>query len=176
MSRKTLLAGAAALMMVPVAAEARTVAFDFETENGVFAVSGELALSDTLNSLGGYDVTGISGTVAGPKGGTIDGLAKGKNLGSYDDTLFTADPVFDGAGLLFDAGPYKYKISSVFNGAGWIYELSSNNPKGGFPAAGTLVAGVPEPSTWVMLGLGFAGLSMVGRRTPRPERFCPAFG
>jgi len=168
MSRKALLAGAAALMIVPMAAQARTVAFSFETDNGVFAVSGELTLSDTLNSLGGYDVTAISGTVAGPKGGTIDGLAKGAK-GSYDDTLFPAGPVFDSAGLLFDAGRYKYEIFSVFNGLSWVYELSSTNPKGRGPAAGTLLAGVPEPSTWLMLGVGFAGLFMVGRRAPRED-------
>jgi hypothetical protein len=38
------------------------------------------------------------------------------------------------------------------------------------------VAGVPEPSTWAMLGLGFAGLAFTGYKRSRRDRLAPALG
>jgi len=37
-------------------------------------------------------------------------------------------------------------------------------------------AAVPEPSTWAMLGLGFAGLALAGYKRSRPDRLAPALG
>jgi hypothetical protein len=38
------------------------------------------------------------------------------------------------------------------------------------------VAGVPEPSTWAMLGIGFAGLALGGYKRSRRDRLAPALG
>jgi PEP-CTERM motif len=38
------------------------------------------------------------------------------------------------------------------------------------------VAGVPEPSTWAMLGMGFAGLALTGYKRSRRDRLAPALG
>ncbi len=38
------------------------------------------------------------------------------------------------------------------------------------------VAGVPEPSTWAMLGIGFAGLALTGYKRSRRDRLAPALG
>jgi hypothetical protein len=38
------------------------------------------------------------------------------------------------------------------------------------------VASVPEPSTWAMLGIGFAGLALTGYRRSRRDRLAPALG
>jgi hypothetical protein len=49
----------------------------------------------------------------------------------------------------------------------------------GFPIQeiGTLsVVATPEPSTWAMLVLGFAGLGLVGRRRQRSARLAPSLG
>jgi hypothetical protein len=40
-----------------------------DAQDAVLAVFAELTISDALNSRGGYDVTGIGGTVVGPHGG-----------------------------------------------------------------------------------------------------------
>ena len=37
-------------------------------------------------------------------------------------------------------------------------------------------AAVPEPSTWAMLGLGFAGLALTGYKRSRRDRLAPALG
>jgi PEP-CTERM motif len=37
-------------------------------------------------------------------------------------------------------------------------------------------AAVPEPSTWTMLGIGFAGLALTGYKRPRRDRLAPALG
>jgi hypothetical protein len=37
-------------------------------------------------------------------------------------------------------------------------------------------AAVPEPSTWAMMGLGFAGLALAGYRRSRRDRLAPALG
>jgi len=37
-------------------------------------------------------------------------------------------------------------------------------------------AAVPEPSTWAMLGLGFAGLGLAGYKRSRRDRLAPALG
>ena len=38
------------------------------------------------------------------------------------------------------------------------------------------VAAVPEPSTWAMLGVGFAGLAFGAYKRPRRDRLAPALG
>jgi len=38
----------------------------------------------------------------------------------------------------------------------------------GSPAISVSITGIPEPATWVMMGLGFAGLAFAGYRSRRP--------
>ena len=110
MVRELLSAAAAALALAPFEAHATTMVFSFET--ATFSVSGDVAVSDTLDSIGGYDVTGISGAVSGPNGGAITTLianptrpaAYGNGSRVYDTVVFSSGPWVDGSGLLFATG------------------------------------------------------------------------
>ncbi len=82
----------------------------------MFSLSGDLPVSDTLNSVGGYDVTGFSGTVSGPNGGAITALVTNPTKpvaydnGSwiFDNVVFPSGPWVDISGILFAAGGYGY--------------------------------------------------------------------
>ncbi len=48
--------------------------FNFTSFDGSFSVSGQLTTSNSLDAVGGYDITGIAGSVVGPNGAAIDSL------------------------------------------------------------------------------------------------------
>jgi len=88
--------------------------------------------------------------------------------------LFTTGAYFDNPGLLFAAGGYAYNLFSE----GSTYFLSSYDSEGSyFPGetVGSVVVSIPEPATWLMMGLGFAVLGLDGRRASR-EAGRAAFG
>jgi PEP-CTERM motif len=165
-----------AVGLVPAGANAATYAFDFSTTDSVFTATATITTPDTVDAIGGFDVLSISGAISGPNGGTIalepnssQPFPDYNGAFLYDNVFFpTATLEVDGNGILFSAGGYDYNLYSV----GPTYYLSSTNPAGNFdlgepvafgdPAPTAAVA--PEPSTWVLLLLGFAGLYFAGRR------------
>jgi PEP-CTERM motif-containing protein len=168
----------AASALLPAGADAATYSFDFSTVDSVFTVAATLTTADTLNADGGYDVLSLSGTLSGPGGGAISLIANPTQPSPaatayfmYDNIYFPGGvPKVDAYGILFAAGGYDYELYSTGPEA---YYLSSTNPAGGYvpgeavtfgdPAA-VSVAAVPEPSTWVLALLGFAGLALFARR------------
>jgi hypothetical protein len=180
MKRSLTMAFAAFLAAAPLTARASTMEFSFETDG--FVISGVLTASDTLNSAGGYDITGISGNVSSQGGGAITGLIakpgqpapSTDSTGSwnYDDVVFGSGPAFDLYGVLFDAGAGadSYSYNLYFDGT--VAYLSTRNPAGNFwGEAGELtLSAVPEPATWLMIGIGFAALGAAGRRVRNRDR------
>jgi hypothetical protein len=97
-----------------------------------------------------------------------------------DNFYFTNDNLFDAsgvpfvtnAGFLFDAGGFLFNVYSVANGAAYDYYIATNQFGGNYENdpmfnPGTLIehttiAAVPELSTWIMMILGFAGISLAG--------------
>ena len=75
------------------------------------------------------------------------------------------------------AGPLSFDIAGITtadfvnNSAGFMAAIDALGPAGTGEIAGTgTVMSTPEPSTWVMMMLGFAGLGFVGyRRTHKPR-------
>jgi hypothetical protein len=176
------LSGLGLLGTLPAQANTYGVAFD----GANFDLNAVITTLSTPDSLGGYDITNIQGSVtalnAGVTGGTITGLAPNplpsgtppaqgtyydsNGLGwNYDDVLFTnGQPVFDNNGPLFsfqtsggiDILANLYSVGSQFY-------LSVDNPTGlwnpGDP--GTLqVSATPVPAALPLFatGLGAAGL------------------
>lgn len=180
MYRKLLWAAAAVAALVPIAAQAGTMAFSFETDDATFSVSGTVTVSNNLNSAGGYDVTAIKGTVTetGLSSDTITGLLANPTQPSwytngswiYDNVVFSTGAWVDNNGLLFTAGLYDYNFYS----SGPIYYLSSFNPDANYNPGKVVdrisVAAIPEPATWLMMALGFVVLGAGGRRASRGDR------
>jgi len=176
MYRKLMWTAVAVLSLAPFEAQATTLPFRFETQNAQFTVTGELTISDALDSAGGY-VTGVSETESGPNGRAITGLvtnpsapfAYGDGSWVYDNVVFPSGPWVDASGILFAAGGHDYNLYSK----GWIHYLSSFNPAGNYNPGETLgrisVASIPEPATWLMMGLGFAALGAAGGRSSRRD-------
>lgn len=170
--------GASAL--VPGGADAATYSFDFSTTGSVFTAAATMTTADTLNALGGYDVLSISGTLSGPGGGAISLVANPVQPNPatttyfmYDNVYFPGGPKVDGYGILFAAGGYEYDLYSTGPST---YYLSSTNPAGGYVPGQAAAFGdprvtaatvVPEPSTWLLTLLGFAGLALFAGRKAR---------
>jgi hypothetical protein len=170
-------------------AQAATWLLDFTATNG--AAPGEAALTvetlDTLNAVGGYDITGVTGNVDGD---AVTGLIANpaQPYASYSaDGMFIFDnvvyanaaPLLSNPGLffagasgneynLFSDSPTVYELYQAKPGVAYLEHsvgvLSAQNagPLGG---AGDLdQGGIPEPAAWMMMILGFGGVGALLRR------------
>jgi PEP-CTERM motif len=168
---KTLFTAIGALTAVTLApsfdASART--FDFTYADGVETLDGQFSI-DAQN-----EVTAMSGSIVGPIDDTIFNVYASASfpgnatspdgLFYYNNVFYPgSDPAFDNSGVLFTSignasgywnlfsyGPGNYTLWES-KGGGWAYE-------GG---QGTLTLSAPEPSTWAMMLLGLAGLTLAG--------------
>ena len=182
---KTLVTAIAALstamLLTVTAANAAVYKFTFQSNDAELTATGQF----TVNAAN--EVTGVSGSISGLTNQTISGLAANPDFpgasyssdGSFifDNVYSSPGNAFDYDGLLFvtaeNPGGY-WNLWSTGPGAYSLYESagSYNYP---IQESGTLsVAGAPEPSTWAMLGVGFASLGLFGRR--RTARLAPALG
>jgi hypothetical protein len=111
--------------------------FNFTSFDGNFTVTGQLATSQSLDAAGGFDVTGITGSVVGPAGATIGGLVDNPShqtgsispdgLWIYDNILYAgSSTLVDYGGVLFTSNNYEYNIF-YDNGQ---YILETVNPHG----------------------------------------------
>ena len=95
--------------------------FNFTSFDGSFTVSGQLTTANSLDAAGGYDITGIAGSVVGPNGAVIDNLISNPNPAAesispdgvfiYDNVLLAnSSPSLDYGGILFTANNIEYNI------------------------------------------------------------------
>ena len=120
------------------------------------------------------DITGLSGLKSALSGLTVNFLTPGWTVTetTFEDNTNT---VFGTMNLLtthtFTSGPDTFtglasvNVTSPFS----VTELYVVQSKGLVGAANDTIdiTGVPEPSTWAMLGLGFAAMGFVGFRKTR---------
>jgi hypothetical protein len=147
----------------------------------------DVTASDTLNAVGGYDVTAVSGNVDGD---TVTGLIAnpGQPFQSYSaDGMFIYDnviwptraPELSNPGLFFSgASGDEYNL---FSDNSTTYELYKARPGVTFLAnsVGTITlaqgpahdvgdrgfgAAIPEPGAWALMILGFGGAGALLRR------------
>ena len=95
--------------------------FNFTSFDGSFTVSGQITTANSLDAAGGYDITGIAGSVIGPNGAAIDNLINNPNPAAesispdgvfiYDNVLHaTSSPLLDYGGILFTSNSLEYNI------------------------------------------------------------------
>ena len=82
--------------------------------------------------------------------------------------IFTAGGLqFDVNGLLFTANGFEYNLFSR-DGINMVLNTTDPNSGGNFQtdvlATTAAIAAVPEPSTWAMMILGFAGMGFMAYR------------
>ena len=162
------------------AAPASAAIYDF-TYNG--ALSGTLILttSNTLDAVGGFDITGVSGTFGGNAITSLFVNPNQPNSSSgaftWDNVLFpTATRAFDRFGVAFTTAAGTF---NVFDGIADGGTTDPTTPFGLIVAStgaetfgtGTLIAAVPEPSTWAMMILGFLGVGFMAYRKRTAVRF-----
>jgi hypothetical protein len=173
--------GSGFLGAVPASANTYDVIFD----GANFDVNALITTQSTLDSLGGYNITNIQGSVtalnAGVSGGTITGLApsplpsgtppaQGTYYDSgglgwyYDDVLFTnGNPAFDNNGPLFSFQTNAGTVLANLYSVGSQFYLSVDNPTGLWNPGdlGTLqVSATPVPAALPLFAtaLGVVGL------------------
>jgi hypothetical protein len=190
MLRKSLFGFVASTMIaafVPQAANATL--YDFTFDGAVIDVVGQ------FNTDGSNNVTSFSGSVTSLtsplNNGPITGLVPtpgpfapvpGGNYFTYNNTYDPATTTFNGDGLLFAFGVGNYgnffnlgnPDPSAVSLATWLPDGPANGPGNLFIPGDlgslTVTAAVPEPGTWAMMILGFAGIGfMAYRRRGQPS-------
>lgn len=150
---------AASMFSLSAPASATSYLFDISinglTGSGDFSTVGDASLSSSL-------IDTLTGTF---DGSSMTLLAPRSFFGN--DNLFTeTSPYFDFDGLSFAAGGSDYNIYSE----GGNLVGCDPNLDCGLPASysfRTVQSGVPEPSTWAMLLLGFGAIGFSLRRVRR---------
>ena len=162
---------AAAILLASAPASATVYKFTFESFDSELAATGTM----TVDAAG--MVTAMTGSISGLTDQTIGSVTANPNFpgaayspdGSfiYNNLYYSSGMAFDVDGVLFatlqnPGGYWNLWGSSPGNYSLWESAGSYNYP---IAESGALsVAAAPELSTWAMLGLGFAGLGVAGRR------------
>jgi hypothetical protein len=164
---------------------ASAMVYDFNFTTANFSGSGQF-ITDSNNYLAGITGNITATGIATGDGGSINGLlfqsgvnppAKGTytapssgNAWNYDNVIFPSNPgqLVDNSGVLFSFGTSPSNVGNFYTANG-LYYFSVDRPQtlynpGDQILIGGITAAVPEPSTWAMMILGFAGLGFMAYR------------
>ena len=121
----------------------------------------------TCNSGFGYEVTSIVGT----RNGVAVSLLNVNSLYGNDNLIYPTAPFLDNGDLAFSAGSQNYDIfqadfANTYTSAPHGFFEAHNGNFYGDPITVelTAIAAAPEPSTWAMMILGFAGVGWMAYR------------
>jgi hypothetical protein len=197
--RQTIAASAIALVAMSLsAANAAVYNFDFLSADtsyhaaGTFT-TGSLVVSDPVF---GYRITDVTGHVSGSGGGNISGLVEPATYADYPNHSTSPMGAFWIDNTYFPDTPPNitlWGVAFTTGGGGNEWNLWANNwnPTAGLPSgdasyslykyvpgsgytvqenSGFLaISAVPEPTTWVMLLLGFFGVGFMMRGARRND-------
>jgi hypothetical protein len=167
-----------------VSANASTLDYSFTFTGTAFSGSGDIFVNSTKDSLGGYDITGISGSIKGPTFGAITGLdtqpgtpnatglftdpVTGKQW-LYNDVLFTSGVPFDNNGVLFSFGSKGQYVANMYSIGTQLY-LSLSQPGAYFDPGDSInlkVAETPLPAGLPLFLTALGGLWFVRSRAKK---------
>jgi hypothetical protein len=178
-SKRNLLAvvaSMAAVILAPWSAANATV-YDFTFNSSSESIVGQLTVDASDN-----EVTNLTGTLSGAVNDTINGFIATASFPtpvSLPDGAFFYDNVFypgqnslvDQFGVVFTTAGNPGGYWNLWSGAPGDYSLYESNLAGDYPigiSGGSLdPTPVPEPSTWVMMLIGLAGLGSAAYRRGR---------
>lgn len=158
-----LIGAISAVLMVTAAgaASASVTNYDwsFTATGGAVLADGTLQADDSTG-----DVLSFAGTVFGA--GAVTSFTPGSGndgVFQWDNVIDTAGPHVDYSGILFQTSSLEWNIYNNGGFPGGDVLANSSDNYGGTGGTFDLVA--PEPSTWAMMGLGFAFAGYRARRT-----------
>jgi len=171
----TCIAAACALTALFSTTASANIIYDVDLVSGTTSVVGQITTDGTLGTLGQNDIVDVDIAIAN-SGGSRIGLTSFQVSG----TALTATE----SGLFYDFSVTHSLLyitnftdgvcfNSSFGGCVVRFEntifvsvvpTASNIPETGNVEIGLAVAPVPEPSTWAMMLLGFAGVGFVAYR------------
>src|SRR5277367_5349706 len=145
---------ATAMLLTASPTNATAYRFTFESFDSEVTATGEITVNaaDEVIAIAGE----FSGPAYSPDGSFI-----------YNNVYYPSGMTFDIYGVLFATAQNPGGYWNLWGNSPGDYSLWESASSYNYPIeeSGTLsVAAVPELSTWAMLGLGFAGLGVAGRR------------
>ena len=145
-------------VLLTVSSASATVVYDWSFSNSTDNGSGTFDTAAAWTP-GGVPITGFTGSIDGNNISSLSSYA------SADNMLYSTSPHISQGGVSLVTSLDTYNLENYIGVELIKYSVDSNGyVTSGAPVTFTIAEAVPEPSTWAMMLLGFAGLGFMAYR------------